>query len=71
GMILSRIAEEEEIKVTDEDRKKEEDNLTKMYNIKDRSKIKKYINDNKILTDKVFNFLKENAKIKTKKAEKK
>lgn len=71
GMILSRIAEKEEIKVTDEDRKKEEDNLTQMYNIKDRSKIKKYINDNKILTDKVFNFLKENAKIKTKKAEKK
>ncbi len=69
GIILSKIAEEEEeIKVADEDRKKEEDNLAKMHNIKDRSKIKKNINDNKILTDKIFDFLKEKAKIKTKEA---
>ncbi|MDA3793518.1 MAG: trigger factor [Elusimicrobia bacterium] len=71
GMILSKIADEEDIKVTDKDRKKEEDSLAKMYNIKDREKIKKYVNDNKILTDKIFNFLKDGAKIKTKKAEKK
>lgn len=67
GMILSRIADKEDIKVTDEDKKKEEEKLMKIYRIDDREKVSKYVQEEIILIEKVFDFIKENSKIKSKK----
>jgi len=67
GLVLSRIARQEGIEVTEEDRKAEEDRIMSHYGIKDRKQAEKYVNENYILTGKVFTFLKENAKIKDEK----
>lgn len=64
GIILSSIAREEEIDVTDEDRKSEEEKISNLLGVTDAKEIKKYINDNIILTNKVMTFIKDNAKIK-------
>ncbi|MGM0441725.1 MAG: trigger factor [Elusimicrobiota bacterium] len=71
GLLLSKVAEEEDIKVTPEDREEEKDNLRKMYGENAPDNLDKYVNDNKILTGKVFDFLKDKAKIKEKKVKKK
>lgn len=68
GILLSTIAHEENIKVGDDDRKNEEEKILKLIgedNKDNRENAKKYVNDNAILTRKVFDFIKENAKIKT------
>ena len=68
GIILSAIAKEEDIKVEADDRKKEEDRLLSIIgedNEENREKAKMYLNDSAILTNKVFDLIKENAKIKT------
>ncbi|MFC2061884.1 trigger factor [Elusimicrobiota bacterium] len=67
GIILSQIAKKEEIEVKEEDMKEEEERLLKIFNTDDREKVKKYIDNNVILTRKVFSFLKENARVKVNK----
>ncbi len=71
GLLLSKVAQEEDIKVTPEDREEEKDNLRKMYGENTPDNLDEYVNDNKILTGKVFDFLKDKAKIKEKKVKKK
>jgi trigger factor len=73
GILLSTIASEEKIEITEEDRKAEEDKVMKMLggeSDENREKAKQFVNDNVILTRKVFDFIKENAKIKAVEPEK-
>lgn len=67
GLLLSKIADEENIKISEDDRKEEVKRIIKMFGKDDektREQAKQYVNDNLILTKKVFNMIKDNAKIK-------
>ncbi len=67
GVILMAIAKQEGVEVSDEDRREEEEKVLKMFrgdNKENREKAKKYVNDNVILTRKVFELVKNNAKVK-------
>lgn len=64
GIILSLIAKEEDIKVTDEDIEQEKKKLKDMFGLKEEKEAEKYVDENAILSRKVFDFLKDNAKIK-------
>lgn len=67
GLLLSSIARQESIEVTDIDRKEEEKKILKFLGEDNRERARKYIDDNVILAKKIFDFIKENAKIKTNK----
>lgn len=71
GFLLAQIAQKENIRVTEEDRKDEEEKVLKIINSNDRKMAKKYVDDNTILTRKVFDFIKKNANIKNKEVKKK
>ncbi|MBN2406844.1 MAG: trigger factor [Elusimicrobia bacterium] len=70
GIILSEIAKAEDIKVTEVDRREEEEKLKKLMGTDSGELVKKYVDENSILTRKVFDFIKDNAKIKTEKIRK-
>lgn len=68
GIILAAIAREEKISLTDEDIKKEEEEILeilKKSGAKEGVKARDYVNENALLTKKILNFIKDNSKIKT------
>ncbi len=69
GLILSKIAQQEGIEVKDEDREKEKKRMMEMFGTNDPDKVKNFVNENSILTNKVFEFIKRHAKIKEVKVE--
>ncbi|NLB34740.1 MAG: trigger factor [Elusimicrobia bacterium] len=67
GLLLKEIAEVEEIEVTDDDVKAEEDQIMEAYGIKEREQVSPYVDKSALLAAKVFDFIIEKAKVKEEK----
>ncbi|MGM0568626.1 MAG: trigger factor [Elusimicrobiota bacterium] len=70
GMLLGAIARKEKIEVNDEDLKEQRKYIAGQISSENPEDIEKHINREAILTKKVFDFIKENAKIKEKEGKK-
>ncbi len=71
GIVLGAIAEKEGIEVSENDLKEKVEEIKKQIGTEDSEKAEKYVNRNAVLTEKVFEFIKENAKISEKEVKEK